>query len=106
MQYNKFMIEQDKKEIRQIFNEGLQQLVLPILDDIYKNIGDIRGNMATKEDLKSMATKQDLEGVKEDIAFLQTDVDSINRKLDAEIGWRDSADKRIKKAEVKLGLVE
>ena len=40
------MNAQDKKEIRQIFNEGLEQLVLPILDDIYEK-------MATKEDIES-----------------------------------------------------
>ena len=88
------MKEQDKKEIRQIFNEGLEQLVLPILDDIYKN-------MATKKDIKDirdeMATKKDIEDI-------STDVDSINRKLDAEIAWRDDASKRLKKVEIKTGL--
>ena len=84
------MKERDKKEIRQIFNEGLEQLVLPILDDIYKNIGDIKKNMATKGDLQ----------------VVSNDVDSINRKLDAEITWRDDASKRIKKVEVKLGFVK
>lgn len=74
------MKTQDKKEIRQIFNEGLEQLVLPILDDIYSK-------MATKKDLENMATK-------EDVQALSNDVDSINRKLDAEIDWRDESDKR------------
>ena len=70
------MNAQDKKEIRQIFNEGLEQLVLPILDDIYEK-------MATKEDLE--ATKKEL---KEDIAAVGADVDSVKRTLNAEIGWR------------------
>ena len=95
------MKEQDKKEIRQIFNEGFTQLVLPILDDIYKN-------MATKKDVadirKEMATKKDLEDLKEDVVIIRDDVNSINRKLDAEISWRDDASKRLKKVEIKTGL--
>lgn len=80
--------ETDKKDIRLIFNEGIQQLVLPILDDIYEK-------MATKEDLKKMATK-------DDINDLANHIDNIDRKLDAEIWWRDRAEKRIKKVEAKL----
>jgi len=86
------MKEQDKKEIRQIFNEGLEQLVLPILDDIYKN-------MATKEDLQKV--KKELKG---DIVAVGNDVDIVNRKLNAEIQWRDDASKRLKRVEVKLGF--
>jgi len=82
------MKEQDKKEIRQIFNEGFQQLVLPQFDTIYKNLADIRKNMATKKDLED----------------LRTDFDSMNRKLDTEISWRDDALKRLKKVEIKTGL--
>jgi len=92
------MKEQDKKEIRQIFNEGLEQLVLPILDDIYKN-------MATKKDLENMVTKKDFEELKDDVGIIRTDVDSINRKLDSEIAWGDDASKRLKKVEIKTGLV-
>jgi len=91
------MKTQDKKDIRQIFNEGLEQLVLPILDDIYKN-------MATKKDLD--AVKEDVAGLREDVSVLTDDVASIDRKLDAEIAWRDDASKRLKKVEVKLGFVK
>jgi len=101
------MKDLSENKIRQIFNEGLEQLVLPILDDIYKN-------MATKEDIKKireeMATKEDLEVVKkelkEDISFVQTDVDSIKRTLNAEVSWRDDASKRLKKIEVNIGLAK
>ena len=91
------MTAQDKKEIRQVINEGLEQLILPHFDNIYKNIDDIK---------KNMATKKDIEDVREDISALQTDFDSMNRKLDAEINWRDDASKRLKKVEVKLGFAK
>lgn len=105
---NVIMKTQEKKEIRQIFNEGFTQLVLPLIDDIHKN-------MATKQDIanirKEMATKKDIAEIreematKEDIKDLSNDFDSINRKLDAEISWRDGASKRLKKVEIKTGLV-
>lgn len=82
------MKEQDKKEIRQIFNEGFEQLILPQFDIIYKNIDDIKKNMATKKDIED----------------LSNDIGSINRKLDGEIAWRDDASKRLKKVEIKTGL--
>lgn len=67
---------QDKKEIRQIFNEGFEQLILPHFDNIYKNIDDIRKNMATKEDLQDL--KQELKG---DITDVHNDIGRIDRSL-------------------------
>lgn len=90
------MKDLSENKIKQIFNEGLEQLVLPILDDIYKN-------MATKKDLE--VVKKDVKEIKEDITFIQTDVDSIKRTLNTEVSWRDNASKRLKSVEVKLGLV-
>jgi hypothetical protein len=106
------MTDQDKKEIKQIFNDGIEQLVLPILDDIYKNIGDIRGDMATKKDLKRFATKEDLKplatkadlvNLRDDVAALQTDVNRIELKHDK----RDrDMDKRLSRVEAKLRFVK
>lgn len=97
------MNREDKKEVQQIVNEGIAKVILPILDDILKN-------MATKEDIKEirkeMATKKDIEDVREDISTLQTNFESMDRKLDAEIEWRDDASKRLKKVETKLELVK
>ncbi len=99
------MKEQDKQEIRQIFNQGLEQLVLPILDDIYKEVGGIKKDVqGVKKDLKGV--KKDVVSLKEDVSLLTNDVASINRKLDAEISWRDDASKRLKKVEVKLGFAK
>ncbi|MBU0999561.1 hypothetical protein KKG24_04680 [Patescibacteria group bacterium] len=91
------MKEQDKREIRQIFNEGFEQLILSHFDNLYKSIDEIK---------KNMATKKDIEDVRGDIATLQTDVENIDRKLDTEISWRDGASKRLKKVEVKLGFAK
>lgn len=84
----------DKQEIRQIFNEGITQLVLPRFDEIYGEIKEI------KKDLKE--AKTDIKEMKEDISYLQKDVASIDRKLYAETHWRDKAEKRIKKVETVL----
>ena len=46
------MNAQDKKEIRQIFNEGLEQLVLPILDDIYEKMVFAAMIKPEQEDIK------------------------------------------------------
>lgn len=61
----------DKKEIRMIFNEGIQQLVLPILDDIYKNVDGIRANMVTKKEFEDF--KKENQEEHEDM------INSINR---------------------------
>ena len=98
------MKTQDKKDIRQIFNEGLEQLVLPILDDIYKNMATKKDLDAVKEDVAGL--REDVAGLREDVSVLTDDVASIDRKLDAEIAWRDDASKRLKKVEVKLGFVK
>lgn len=85
------MEEKDKKEIRQIFNEGFEQLSLPLFDKILKDIGEIKQDM--------VEAKKDLKIVKADVEYLNQDVDKINRKLDAEISWRDDTSKRLKKLE-------
>jgi len=105
------MKTQDKKDIRQIFNEGLEQLVLPILDDIYKNMATKKDLDAVKEDVAGLredvaGLREDVAGLREDVSVLTDDVASIDRKLDAEIAWRDDASKRLKKVEVKLGFVK
>ena len=86
------MKDLSENKIRQIFNEGLEQLVLPILDDVFKN-------MATKKDLEKLATKEDIE-------MIHNDVGSIQRTLNAEVAWRDDASRRLKKIEVNIGLAK
>jgi len=85
------MKEQDKREIRQIFNEGFEQLILPHFDNIYKRFDDIDKKFEKNE---------------EDHIDLGNSIGRIEQKLDAEITWRDDASKRLKKVEVKLGFVK
>lgn len=86
------MTIQDKKETRQIFNEGVVKVIMPVLDDILKN-------MATKKDIAELRAelKNEISETRED---LSGQIDIINRKLDAEIAWRDDASKRLKRVEV------
>ena len=92
------MKEQDKKEIRQVFNEGFTQLVLPQFDAINKRFDKVEKRLDKVEDK--------LGNVEKSIDYLQQDVTTIDRKLDAEISWRDDASKRIKQLEINTGLVK
>lgn len=85
------MIETDKKEIKQIFNNGIEQLILPHFDNIYRRFDDI-----DKKFTENQKQHQDL----------SDSIDTIDRKLNAEIQWRDDASKRLKKVEVKLGFAK
>jgi len=99
------MNEQDKKDIRQIFNEGLEQLVLPHFENIDKKFESI-GRKFEKVNKDLEGIKKDVSDIKDDISVLQVDVTNIDKKLDAEIAWRDDASKRLKKVEVKLGFAK
>lgn len=88
------MKEQDKREIREIFNQGIEQLVLPQLDKIYDE-------MATKKDLQKLDLK-----LREEIDGLGQKVERIDRKFDVEVDWRDRASKRLKNVEIELGLTK
>ena len=65
------MTKKDKKEIVDLFNKGITELILPVLDEI-------NTKMATKGDLADL--KSDL---KDDIQDIQTQLDSIERKVEA-----------------------
>jgi len=85
------MNEQDKKEMRQIFNEGFEQLVLPNFDRIDKKL-----DQHTK--ILNEHTKI--------LDYHTQDLDHIERKLDAEISWRDNASKRLKNLEITTGIIK
>lgn len=55
--------------------------------------------MATKSDLEKLATKEKLNEV-------HHKVDSIDRKLEAEISYRDRLEKRFVKVETKVGIIK
>lgn len=61
------MTQKDKKEIIDLFNQGIEEVILPALD-----------KLASKEDLKNLETV-----LKDDIQDIQTQLDSIERKVEA-----------------------
>lgn len=68
------MTKKDKEEIINLFNEGITQLILPVLDEM-------NNKMATKDDIQD----------------LQTQLDSIERKVEANQSRSDDQGKDIDK---------
>jgi len=62
-----------KKEDKQykFFTDAFHEVVIPVLEDMEER-------MATKEDLKNMATKEDLEKVREEMATKE-DIQGLKR---------------------------
>ena len=61
------MTQKDKKEIIDLFNQGIEEVILPAIE-----------KLASKEDLKNLEIT-----LKDDIQDLQTQLDSIERKVEA-----------------------
>jgi len=92
------MKEKDKKEIRLIFDEGIEQLILPHFDKMYKRFNQIDKRFDKIENILGEHSEI-LEEHSDDLA-------RIERKLNVEIDWRDEASKRIKKIELKIGAAK
>lgn len=86
----------DFKQMRRVFNEGFTQLVLPNLDKIYKKLDE--HSKILGEHSKTLNEHSKI------LDYHSQDLDRIERKLDAEIDWRDDASKRIKNLELKINL--
>ena len=69
------MTSKDKKEIVDLFNQGITELVLPQLETILGRMTTIEGDISTMNN--SMATK-------EDIKDIHTQLDTIERKVEAQ----------------------
>lgn len=95
----------NEKQFKRIFNEGVEQLILPQFDRIYKKLDEHDKKLVNhdkllvdiKEDLATKASKEDLEVIIEN-------TERIERKLNAEIIWQDEASVRFKRLELKTGL--
>ncbi|MFA6073884.1 MAG: hypothetical protein WC758_07255 [Candidatus Woesearchaeota archaeon] len=61
------MTKKDKKEIIDLFNQGIEEVILPALD-----------KLASKADLNNLEIT-----LKDDIQDIQTQLDSIERKVEA-----------------------
>jgi len=64
------MTKKDKKEIIDLFNQGIAELILPVLE-----------TLATKEDIKLI--KEEM-ATKDDVNDIQSQLDSIERKVEAQ----------------------
>jgi hypothetical protein len=64
------MTKKDKKEIVDLFNQGVAELILPVLE-----------TLATKEDVKLIREEM---ATKDDIKDIQVQLDSIERKAEAQ----------------------
>jgi len=81
----------DKQDIRQIFNEGITELVLPRFDKVESDIEILKEDVAT--------LKEDVATLKEDVHSLQ---DTTNR---IEMLQRSELD-RVDDHEVRIGKLE
>lgn len=61
--------------------------VYDLLEKLYIEVQDIKGNMATKDDIVNMATKDDIANMatKDDIASLRKDMNLLGDELHKEI---------------------
>lgn len=75
------MTQKDKKEIIDLFNQGIEEVILPAIE-----------KLASKEDLKNLEIT-----LKDDIQDLQTQLDSIERKVEANQLRSDDQEKDIDK---------
>jgi hypothetical protein len=75
------MTQKDKKEIIDLFNQGIEEVILPAIE-----------KLASKEDLKNLEIT-----LKDDIQDLQTQLDSIERKVEANLLRSDDQGKDIDK---------
>lgn len=85
------MSELSKKDIREIFNEGVMQVMMPVLDKVFEDISVI------KTDIKEI--KGDISTLKEDVHDLQLTTDRIEMLQRHELDRVDDHEIRIIKLE-------
>jgi len=77
------MLEQnDLKQIEKIVDKTTNKIVNKVVEREVDNLAQITANGFTK-------VHQEIGGLKKDVNYLQEDVERIERKLDAEMRWRD-----------------
>ena len=81
------MNKQDKKEVRNLVIEAMEEVILPAMDSMEKRI---RKDMATKDDLTKLEQK-----LREDLASKE-DIARLERKFDAQQSRLDKHDSRLK----------
>ena len=101
------MDKKDKKEIKMVMGEALEEVVLPRLQGIEDKLGEHDKKFEKIED-DIGGLKEDVGGLKEDVGDLQLTTNRIEMKLDAEVERHDNlsikidkVDKRVLKLETK-----
>lgn len=89
---------QFEKQMRQVFNEGIEQLILPHFERIYKRLDN--------HDKRFDSHDKRFNEINDTLQDHTQRLGQIERKLDAEIDWRDEANKKISKVENQLELIK
>ncbi len=92
------LTKEDFNQIQKLFQKQFKEGLMGFWDEVLEPV------MATKSDLEKLATKEELTEVKEELTEVHHKVDSIDRKLEAEISYRDRLEKRFVKVETKVGI--
>ena len=77
-----------EEKLGKYFGKAFKEVVLPVLEDMDKKLTGMESKMATKKDL---------EEVKERLMGVESGVDSLNRKFDAQQDRLDRHSKSIEK---------
>jgi archaellum component FlaC len=85
-----------EEKLGKYFAKSFKEVVLPVLEGMDKKITGIESNMATKKDL---------ERVTERLESVESGVDSLSRKFDAQQDRLDRHGKSIEKLEGKVSVL-
>lgn len=59
----------------------MDEKLYSLIEMLYIEVQEMKGGMATKEDLKGMATKDDIKGVRQDLVLLEDKMDKNHKAL-------------------------
>jgi len=75
------MTTEDKKEIKIILGETLEEVILPVIQEIRDDVTVLKDDVSVLKD--------DVSGLKDDVNTIENRLDRIERKQDAEIVRND-----------------
>ena len=88
------LTKEDFNQIQKLFQKQFKEGLMGFWDEVLESALSLK---ADKSDLEKLATKEELTEV-------HHKVDSIDRKLESEISYRDRLEKRVVKVETKVGI--
>lgn len=92
------LTKEDLSHIQKLFQKQFREGIMSFWEEVLEPV------MATKSDLENLATKAELNEVKEELTEVHHKVDSIDRKFNSEISYRDRLERRVVKIETKVGI--